>query len=231
MAWGAKARNNSAISRNVNYHEDEGPSGNNNNNNGGGNRGGGSKIMRVVAVGFAIYMVANIGLGGAGEVLSNIGDALDFGKEVGQTINETKGNVKGKSDSNGDYKKVNNKAKIEADDLSDILDFLSEELQGADVSVSNGEVITIDYSSFKNDIKYRKDIISKLDKYKTTVSFMAVNSELLSEEEMNNEFNRISEIVSSNKDKIGNGFRKYTVNGLKNVTGSGTFVFSVTFVK
>ena len=38
------------------------------------------------------------------------------------------------------------------DDLSDILDFLSEELQGADVSVSNGEVITIDYSSFKNDI-------------------------------------------------------------------------------
>ena len=78
MAWGAKARNNSAISRNVNYHEDEGPSGNNNNNNGGGNRGGGSKIMRVVAVGFAIYMVANIGLGGAGEVLSNIGDALDI---------------------------------------------------------------------------------------------------------------------------------------------------------
>ena len=100
------------------------------------------------------------------------------------------------------------------------------------IAIIVGAIIMFSTKTYsKNDIKYRKDIISKLDKYKTTVSFMAVNPELLSEEEMNNEFNRISEIVSSNKDKIGNGFRKYTVNGLKNVTGSGTFVFSVTFVK
>lgn len=129
------------------------------------------------------------------------------------------------------YKAVNNKANIDKVVLDKTVSYLSERLSESNVDTKLGAVITVDYSVFKNENSYRKEILEKLKNYSTIVSFIAISPNSLSEDNMDNEFERITKIVTNNKNRISNNFVKYNTNGLKNVISKGSFAFAVTFVK
>ena len=129
------------------------------------------------------------------------------------------------------YKAVNNKSNIDKVVLDKTVSYLSERLSESNVDTKLGAVITVDYSVFKNENSYRKEILDKLKNYSTIVSFVAVSPNFLSEEDMDKEFERITKIVSDNKDRMNKKFVKYNTNGLKNVVSKGSFAYSVTFVK
>ena len=233
MAWNAKARNNSAISRNVKYHENEGPG-----------KGGGpqrddeawSKGAKVVAGGVVLLVLANTGLGPIVETAQNVMDVFDFGNDVKEHVTsknnvaDSKGSGKAKRGEDN-YKSVKCDVDLEASDVKDILDFFNTELQASNINTEKVKVNIVDYDAFKNDRKYNNKIIDELSKRSGTVTFMAVCPDYLSEEEMHAEFERIDEIITNNKDGIPSGvFSSIKKNGGLNVPNSGSFTMAVTFV-
>ena len=120
---------------------------------------------------------------------------------------------------------------MDAGDVEDILNYLSEQLSEKNINTKNANAILVDYSVFDNDKKYVKNIINKLDKYSDTVSFVAVTDKFLTESDMDAEFYRISDIVSNNNNISGSQFKRFNMNGLKNNPGIGYFVYAVTFTK
>lgn len=231
MAWNAKARNNSAISRNVKYHENEGPG-----------KGGGpqrddeawSKGAKVVVGGVVLFVLANTGLGPIVETAQNVMDVFDLGNDIKEAKAASKAsNTKsGKSKKVEDnYKSVKTNVDLEASDVKDILEFFNAEFASSGVDPSDVKVNIIDYDAFKNDRKYNNKIIDKLSKRSGTVTFMAVCPDYLTEEEMRAEFERIDKIITDNKDGIPSGvFSSIKKNGGLNVPNSGSFTMAVTFV-
>ena len=90
----------------------------------------------------------------------------------------------------------------------------------------------IDYDAFKNDKKYNKKIVDKLNSRSDMVTFMAVCPDYLTEEEMRAEFERISQMISENKEGLPDGvYWSIKKNGGLNVPEQGTFTMSVTFLQ
>lgn len=129
------------------------------------------------------------------------------------------------------YKAVNNKVNIDKVVLDKTASYLSERLLESNVNTKLGAIITVDYDVFKTENSYRKEILEKLKNYSTIVSFVAISPNSLSEDNMDNEFERITKIVTNNKNRISNNFVKYNTNGLKNVIFKGSFAYAITFVK
>ena len=186
-----------------------------------------SKYAKIFAVGIAVLVFAKMGFGPVVETVENVFDFLDFGSEVTETVD----NNINKDTQNGGYKSVKGKLELDESDVNDVLEYLYEKLDERNVDIENGTAVFVDYSVFKNDKNYRKNVVEKLENYSNTVSFIALNSEKLSNEEMSSEFSRISEIIENNNDIAGCGVNKYDTSGLKNNPNEGDFIFSVTFSK
>ena len=191
-----------------------------------------SKGAKIVAAGVVLLVLANTGLGPIIDTVQNVTDIFDFGKENTEAVetsvkNNTGSNLK---QSKG-YKSVKGELDLDAGEVKDVLEYLSEQLSEKSVNTSNASAVLVDYSVFKNDKSYVKNIVNKLDRYSNTVSFVALSPNILSETEMDEEFYRISEIISNNNDIAGCGFTKFNTNGLKNNPSVGNFVFAVTFSK
>lgn len=189
-----------------------------------------SKGAKIVAAGVVLLVLANVGFGPIVETVENVVDIFDFGKEVSNTVESNKG-TSTVSNTKKSYKSVKGKLDLNEGDVKDILEYLSEQLSEKSINTNKASAVLIDYSSFDNDKKYIKNVVEKLDKYSETVSFVAVTDKFVTDEEMTEEFYRISEIVSNNKDISGSVFNKYNVNGLKNNPSIGYFVYAVTFTK
>lgn len=241
MAWGAKARNNSANTRRVNYHENEGP---------GKGRGPQrddekwSKGAKVVAGGVVLFVIANTGFGPIVETAQNVMDVFDFGKDAKEYSDTVKSNSKSNSKSSNKavskqeddyssvYKHIKNNVDLEASDVSDILQYLHGNLSESETEAMNtnqASAIFVDYECFTNEKKYIKNVMEKLDKYDDTVTFIAMSPNYLQTSDMQNEFDSISEMINNNLSGYDTIFNKISMNALINLPDPGNFVMSVTF--
>lgn len=239
MAWGAKARNNSANTRRVNYHENEGP---------GKGRGpqrddaAWSKGAKIVAGGVVLLVLANTGLGPVIETAQNVMDVFDFGKDVKEYADTAKSNSNTKSSDKGVgkkdstyedvYKHIKNNADLEASDVKDILEYLHgnlSESKAEAMDTKKASAIFIDYDCFLSEKKYVKNVMEKLDKYEDTVTFVAKCPDYMATEDMQGEFDKISEIIKANLSGYDTVFNQVSMNALTNLPDPGNFVMSVTF--
>ena len=194
-----------------------------------------SKGAKVVAGGVVLLVLANTGLGPIVETAENVMEVFDFGKDIKQykdaAKNSKSSNSKKKTGADA-YKSVNCDVDLEASDVKDILEFFNNEYQSVDLKPEKMKINIIDYDAFKNDKKYNKKIVNKLNSRSDMVTFMAVCPDFLTEEEMRAEFERISQMISDNKEGLPDGvYWKIKKNGGLNVPEEGTFTMSVTFVQ
>lgn len=199
-----------------------------------------SKGAKVVAAGVCLFVLANTGLGPVIETAQNVMDVFDFKndvKEYHDTVkSESKGSKNSKSSKANDskYNSIKNNVDLEASDVSDILEFLHTELTKADaeaMDTDNTTAIFVEYDYFKNDRKYQKNIMEKLEDYSGAVSFIAVHPDYLSDAEMQEEFDRVAKIINGNTKGNNSVFRKIKTNALTNVPRAGSFVVTVTFTE
>ena len=229
MAWGAKARNNSARTRRVNYHENEGDSG--------GSGGDPNKIVKVIVGGVVLFTLANTGMGAVVDTATNVLDVFDLKNDIQEYKSASNKSSKGKgkkSSESSTYSTIKNNVDLEAADVKDILDFLHAELVSSDsasMATSETTAIFIEYDCFKNAKKYNKNIMEKLEKYEGAVSFIAVHPDYLSDAEMKEEFERVADIIQSNNEGNNSVFTKIKTNALTNVPRQGSFVMTVTFTE
>lgn len=236
MAWGARARNNSAKVRKVNYHENEG--------SGKGPQRDDeawSKGAKVAVVGVLLFTLAHTGLGPLVETAQNAMDVFDFGQDVKEYTDTVKSdsNVSnkigvGKQDRTYEdfYKQVKNNIDLEASDVKDILEYLHGELSKSNMSnmdTMKASAIFIDYDCFISEKKYIKNVMNKLDNYEDTVTFIAKCPDYIATDAMQSEFDKISEIINANLSGYDTVFNKVSMNALTNLPESGDFVMSVTF--
>ncbi len=202
-----------------------------------------SKGAKVVAGGVVLLVLANTGLGPVIETAQNVMDVFDFGKDVKEyaDTNKTnskssnknkKGNTK-KGDTYEDvYKNIKNNADLEASDVKDILEYLHSNLADDGTEAMNtkkASAIFIDYDCFLSEKKYVKNVMEKLDKYEDTVTFVAKCPDYMMTDDMQGEFDRISEIINANLSGYDTVFNKVSMNALTNLPDPGNFVMSVTF--
>lgn len=238
MAWGARARNNSARTRRVNYHENEGSGGGYNKGGGGFNTG-----AKIVAGGVVLFVLANTGFGPVIETAQNVMDVFDFGKDVKEYTDTTKSNSKSSSSNNKGagkkkttyedvYKNIKNNADLEASDVKDILEYLHTKLstdRPEAMDTKKASAVFIDYDCFLSEKKYVKNVMEKLDKYEDTVTFIAACPANMTTDDMNAEFEKITEIIKANLSGYDTVFNQVSMNALSNLPNPGEFIMSVTF--
>lgn len=202
-----------------------------------GNNSGGdfNKFGKVFLGTCVILALSQTGLGFIPETIGNISDALDFGKSVKEVTssnktttssNSTKSTKQAKKDLEKSYDDVDYKIDIEAQDVVDILEYISDS-----GNTSKTSVVFVDYEKvFKNDKNYNKNIVKKLNKYDDCVQFVAMNPQSLSEDEMKAEYERIGSIVNSNKElPIGAYFSSVSTRALYNNPSFGDLTIVITF--
>ena len=195
-----------------------------------------SKGAKVALAGVFLFTLAHTGLGPIVETATNVMDVFDLGNDIKeQKLAKSNKSNKGKKDSESlGYSTIKNNIDLEAADVKDILEFLHNELVTSDSSsmaTNETTAIFIEYDSFKNSTKYNKNIMNKLEKYEGAVSFIAVHPDYLSEAEMQEEFERVADIIQSNNEGNNSVFTKIKTNALTNVPRSGSFVMTVTFTE
>lgn len=199
-----------------------------------------SKGAKVVAGGVVLLVLANTGLGPVIETAQNVMDVFDFGKDVKEysdtAKNSSKTSDKGAGKQNKDYddvyKNIKNNADLETSDVKDILEYLHENLSESKPSAMDtkkASAIFIDYDCFLNEKKYVKNVMNKLEDYKDTVTFIAMCPDYVATEDMQAEFDKISEVIKANLSNNDSVFNKISMNALTNLPDPGNFVMSVTF--
>lgn len=203
-----------------------------------------SKGAKIVAGGVVLLVLANTGLGPVIETAQNVMDVFDFGKDVKEYADTAKSTSKSNSKSSNKgagkkgttyedvYKHIKNNADLEASDVKDILEYLHTKLsteRPEAMDTKKASAVFIDYECFLSEKKYVKNVMEKLEDYEDTVTFVAACPSHLTVEDMNAEFEKITEIIKANLSGYDTVFNQVSMNALSNLPNPGEFIMSVTF--
>ena len=96
-----------------------------------------SKGAKIVAAGVVLLVLANTGLGPIIDTVQNVTDIFDFGKENTEVVETSvKNNTGSNSKQSKGYKSVKGELDLDAGDVKDVLEYLSEKLSEKSVNTS-----------------------------------------------------------------------------------------------
>lgn len=194
MAWNHNARNKSAESRKVNYHED----GTDNKMHGDLN-----PLGKAVVGGLLLFCLAQAGLGWVGELIDTVNGTAENIENAGEIIdsigknNSTNSQFNGKLNAQGftvDFD-INN---IGATDVQEMLQYLHDNLfTDPAAKTDNSNLIYLSTEVFESNANYEAAVINRLSSLTEPVIFIITYSNI-SESDKNTIYENAKNIVQAN---------------------------------
>ena len=193
-----------------------------------------NKLFNALAGGVCLFLLGALGLdlvSAAITKISDVKDTYDTAKEVAEQVKE-----KSDSSSNGKKSKVKfdieNEIDISAEDVNDILEYLTD-LHDNDGGVVGEDVVIVDYSAFANLEDYQLEVVDKLYNFDKNVTFVAVNKDdFINQNDVQEELDRVKEMLYNNINLIdGAGFGNVQVSAQYNSPYAYQLTLVITYIK
>ena len=199
-----------------------------------------NKLFNTIAGGVMIFLAGAFGFSLVTGAISNIKgakDTVDKAKNVADKISNTQinnspSNQNGQSLLDKIISDIVEEADIDldAEDVADLLENVSNSISENNLKQQTETLIELNYNDANTLDKYKKNVIGRLKKYNKPVTFALINNEIVDNDTMISEVEKMQALALDNIDLISDlPFRRIITGGKSNVPGPGKFTFLITF--
>ena len=172
--------------------------------------GGLSKFGAVVIGGCFLIAILNGGVKPLLDKLNGISDAKENIELTRDILNSSpSGTGEAVIDKLGE--KVLDNIEIDGDTIRDVVEYLGDYCR--EIETDSIDLVKMDYSALDNVETYHKYIVEDVKNHQKPVVNILSNNEVLSEEDMNTEFNRLTDLVNNNTGSTNSIHTNVCLNG------------------
>lgn len=188
--------------------------------------GGLSKFGAVVLGGCCIIAVLHGGVKPLLDKLNGISDAKENIELTRDILNSSpSGTGEAVIDKLGE--KVLDNIEIDGDTIRDVVEYLGDYCR--EIETDSIDLVKMDYSALDNVETYQKYIVEDVRNHQKPVVYILSNNEVLSEEDMNTEYSRLTDLVVNHTGSTNSIYRNVGLRGWKGLPENDNLTVTITF--
>lgn len=186
-----------------------------------------NKLGMAVIGGIFLFTMAHYGLDGILNAVDKVSSTKDKVEKTQDFISDNTYAENGELGTNKLGYFIDTDVEIDAGTVKDILDYM-EEIKG-EVTVEDMDTVIMNYDTLQDDDIYNEKVIQTLSQYSKPVTFVFISNNSYNETDMNNEIERVSNMVSSNISVNNTRFTDVKLSARLNSPEKGYITVAVTF--
>lgn len=186
-----------------------------------------NKLGMAVIGGMFLFTMAHYGLDGLLNAVDKVSSTKGKVEKTQDFISDNTYAENGELGTNKLGYFIDTDVEIDADTVKDILEYM-EEIKG-EVTIEEMDTVIMNYDTLQDDDIYNKKVIQTLSQYSKPVTFVFISNYSYDETDMNNEIERVSNIVHSNISVKNTRFTDVKLSARLNSPEKGYITVAVTF--
>ena len=186
-----------------------------------------NKLGMAVIGGIFLFTMAHYGLDGILNAVDKVSSTKGKVEKTQDFISDNTYAENGELGTNKLGYFIDTDVEIDAGTVKDILDYM-EEIKG-EVTVEDMDTVIMNYDTLQDDDIYNEKVIQTLSQYSKPVTFVFISNYSYNETDMNNEIERVSNMVSSNISVNNTRFTDVKLSARLNSPEKGYITVAVTF--
>lgn len=186
-----------------------------------------SKIGGAIIGGIFLFTLAHYGMEGLLDAIDKVSDTSDKIEKTQDFLSDNTYTADGQAGTNKLGYFIDTDVEIDAYTIKDILDYMEEIKE--ETSIDAMDTVIMSYDTLQDDEIYNEKVMQSLPQYSNAVTFVFVSNNSYSEENMNNEVERVSNIVNNNITVTNAQFKNVKFSACLNSPEKGYITVAVTF--
>lgn len=186
-----------------------------------------SKIGGAIIGGIFLFTLAHYGLDGIMNAMDKVSGTSDKIEKTQDFLSDNTYTEDGQAGTNKLGYFIDTDVEIDAETVKDILDYMEEIKEKT--SVDAMDTVIMSYDTLQDDEIYNEKVMQSLPQYSNAVTFVFISNNSYGAENMNNEVERVSNIVNNNITITNAHFKNVKFSACLNSPEKGYITVTVTF--